>query len=168
MQLGGESLFITDHLWSTEILGAFRKTSPYVQATRQDQSALSPLHDLAPATFQGRVTGPIQFFDAILQRWKLTISDAAILLGFETEEPVKDLLTGTASLHTRDAKDRIRLLFDIHESLSGLLQNAEAEQQWLREGQNLLDGHSCLSLILEGSMANLLLVKQYLDHLSGR
>ena len=117
-----------------------------------------------------RLTGPIQFLVELLQTWSLTEENANTLLGLEaTDQPyVSNLLRGHAPLRGRDTKDRIAHLFRIHKTLSALFQNEEEENHWLRERHDLLGDRTPLKLLLEGSMENLLLVKEYVEAAAGR
>jgi len=47
-------------------------------------------------------------------------------------------------------------------------QNLETENDWLREPQPLLDEQTPMNLLLEGSMGNILLVREYVDSMAGR
>ena len=47
------------------------------------------------------------------------------------------------------------------------MRDNEVEREWLREPHEILDGRSPLELLREGSMENLLLVKEYVDMVSG-
>ena len=67
----------------------------------------------------------------------------------------------------RDIQDRIAHLFRIHETLSSVFRDPVVENEWLRESHALLDGRTPVSLLLEGSMEGLLLVKEYVE-LTGR
>lgn len=117
---------------------------------------------------RGRVTGPVRVFARLIEVWGLSESDGATLLGFDDSSSVRKLLTGVTTLGTRDEQDRVRYLFQIHDALHQLFQNDEQESEWLREPRDSLGGNSPLDLLLEGSMYNLLLVKQYVEYLSGR
>ena len=120
--------------------------------------------------YQGRITGPVKFINQLLAAWKLTADSACILLGFEPSDStyVHDVLRGYATLRGRDAKDRIAHLFQIRTSLSALFQDEVVENEWLRESQRALNGKTPMELLREGSMENLLLVKEYVEFVAGR
>ena len=123
-----------------------------------------------PPPDPGRLTGPVQFVRKLLQTWKLHLGDAAALLGFEQSERthIDNLLNGRAALAGRDVKDRIACLLHIRSTLSALFRSEEVENEWLREPHAMLDNQVPMHLLLEGSMENLLLVKEYVDVVSGR
>ncbi len=117
-----------------------------------------------------QLTGPIKFVLTLLDCWNLERKDAINILGFEEAESdhVFDLLDGKGLLHGRDAKDRLSYLVSIRESLNGFFRDLKTENDWLRERQPLLDGKVPMTLLLDGSMENILLVKEYVDFMVGR
>ncbi len=117
---------------------------------------------------RGRLTGPVEFFAKLLEVWGLDNNDGAKLLGYEDVRFVRDLLSGASSLRTKDVKDRVRYLFEIDAALGQLFRDEAVERDWLREPRPELDGYSPLDILLEGSMEKLLLVKQYVERISGR
>jgi uncharacterized protein (DUF2384 family) len=115
-----------------------------------------------------RKTGPVQYLEKLLQVWGLNATEGAILLGADDASYVRRLSLGATRLDGRDAKDRVAHLFAIDEALSRLFRNDEVVREWLREPKRELGGKSALDVLLEGSMENMLLVKQFTEHLSGR
>ena len=81
---------------------------------------------------------------------------------------VDNLLNGHVALAGRDVKDRIACLLHIRSTLSALFRCEEVENEWLREPHAMLDDQVPMQLLLEGSMENLLLVKEYVDVVTGR
>jgi len=126
-----------------------------------------PLH--GPTNNQ-RLAAPIRFIESLLNCWKLDKKDAVHLLGFEETEAgiVSGILAGSEQLRGRDAKERLFHLLSIRESLHYFFQNLETENDWLREPQPLLDEQTPMNLLLEGSMGNILLVREYVDSMAGR
>ena len=118
-----------------------------------------------------RIAGPVRFVGNLLRTWRLERRDAAALLGYEKIDLpyAGDVLDGRRALPAgRDAEDRIAYLFHIRRTLSGLFRDEEVENDWLRENHPLLDNRSPMDLMLEGSMENLLLVKEYVETAAGR
>ena len=115
-----------------------------------------------------RLSGPVQFLEKLLKTWRLQRESAVLLLGQESSYDVEKLLRGYAQLSGRDAKDRIACLFRIRKTLSSLFRDEDAENAWLREPHKLLNGHSPMELLLEGSMENMLTVREYIDFATGR
>ena len=117
-----------------------------------------------------RLSGPIWFVEKLLKTWRLDRSDAVPLLGLEPSDLsyATDVLAGRATLRGRDAKDRIAYLFRIRKTLSALFRDEDVENEWLRERHEMLDDKAPMDLLLDGSMENLLLVKEYVEAVAGR
>lgn len=115
--------------------------------------------------YRGRITGPVKFVNQLLATWHLEPEEACILLGFEPSRLtyVNDVLQGYETLTGRDTKDRIVHLIQIRTSLSALFRDETVENEWLREPHDTLNGRKPMDLLLEGSMENLLLVKEYVE-----
>jgi transcriptional regulator with XRE-family HTH domain len=110
----------------------------------------------------------VKFVIRLMEVWAITASEAAKVLGLEDEADVRALLSGVRQLDTRDAKDRVRHLIRMREALHSLFRDVNAEREWLREPRSELDDRSPLSLLLEGSMENLLVVSQFVQWIVGR
>ena len=170
-------------------LAVVEQQSPYSdeceadRRNRQRQPIAVPQDDIArwtpdrPGTFRtsephrrGRLTGPVVFVRGLLESWKLDRGAAVFLLGFERAESehVERILNGAEPLVGRDTKDRIVYLYRIRSALSALFRNEDVESEWLREKHTLLGDRIPLDLLREGSMENLLLVKEYVDVVAGR
>ena len=141
----------------------------YVVWSRQAPSSQSAF-ETETMDVRPRISGPIQFVNGLLETWRLRQSDATSLLGFEADEwpQVESILNGTGNLSGRDVKDRIACLFEIRRTLSSLFKNQTVENNWLREIHPLLNERKPLDLLLEGSMENLLLVRDYVELAAGR
>lgn len=118
--------------------------------------------------FRGRISGPIRSLISIFARWEISDQDAARLLGKETAQYLADLRAGTAGLTGRDTQDRARLLLGIYEAVHSLLREAAEEKSWLRAALPALRGRSLVEIMLNGSIADLLLVKSFADQANGR
>ena len=118
----------------------------------------------------GRLSGPVQFVKKLLEDWRLEEKDAASLLGLEPSDLRygADLLAGRTGIVGDNAKDRIACLLLIRATLDSLFRDKDVENDWLREPQAMLDDKEPMTLLLEGSMENLLLVKEYVEVVSGR
>ncbi len=128
-----------------------------------------PLAGRGTTYTRGRVTGPVQFLARLLELWHLDILDACSLLGIEQtdRESVEHLLSGVASLRGRDRKDRIAILIRIRTLLAGLFQDIDVENAWLREQNPDLNGRTPLELLKEGSMENLLTLRDLIERAAG-
>lgn len=134
---------------------------------RFDEKSLS--HGAVRLPVQQRITGPVKFLRKLLVTWRLCDQDAAALLGFDETDATRarDLLAGRVDLKGCDVKDRIVCLFQIRKTLHSLLQDDIAENKWLRRPHVGLDQERPMDLLLEGSMENLLLVKDYVEAVAG-
>ena len=130
-----------------------------------DESVYEPLGDE-----RDRLTGPIQFILKLLEFWRLETSDAVRMLGFDRAdtEHVAAVLAGDEQFRGRDVRDRISHLFWIRNTLWSLFRDLEVENDWLREPHSMLDDRTPLSLLLGGSMDDLLLAREYVDAVAGR
>ena len=100
--------------------------------------------------------------------WNFSDHEASILLGMEDAKIIGDLYRGFVTLRQRDQNDRLRAVLSIAADLDALYRDENVIRSWLRERQEMLDGNSPLSFLLEGSMEKLLWVRQYVDYLAGR
>ncbi len=117
----------------------------------------------------GKLSGPVQFVWKLMIVWHLDRPDAARLLGYDPEdmEYVSAVLDGRRQLSGRDLRDRIAHLFYIRRTLWSLFRDLDVENDWLREKHSMLDDRSPLSLMLEGSMEDLLLAREYIESAAG-
>lgn len=134
----------------------------------QEATALAPASG-ERSTEDRRITGPVKFVKSLLDTWHLPPEAAGRLLGFEASDAdyVKDVLRGDAPLRGRDAKDRVVHLFQIRRLLFSLFRDEAVENDWLREARDALGGKSPLDLLLDGSMEDLLLTKEYVEFVAG-
>ena len=120
---------------------------------------------------QVRLTGPVRVLRKILTTWRLDgqAHVATTLLGLdETDDTLAlNILAGRAELRGRDVKDRIVCLYQIRKTLHSLLRDETVENEWLREQHPGLDGDRPMDLMLEGTMENLLLVRDYVETIAG-
>ena len=123
----------------------------------------------ASGEMPGRATGPVQFVRKLMESWRLDESRAVSLLGYEHEdiEYVSAVLAGKRRLTGRDVKDRIAHLFCIRRTLWSLFRDLDVENDWLREEHKMLNGKSPLSLMLDGSMEDLLLAREFVELAAG-
>ena len=122
-----------------------------------------------PGQVARRLTGPVQFVRKLIGSWDLSVPDATVLLGHDLDdfEHVSAVLDGREQFRGRDVRDRIAHLFCIRRALWSLFRDLDVENEWLREQHRMLSEKSPLSLMLEGSMESLLLVREYVDSAVG-
>ena len=111
----------------------------------------------------------VDFLRKSLEAWKLNEQQAVVLLGLDeaTVACARSILNGQVEPKGRDITDRIACLYHIRKTLDSLLGNEQAENEWLRERHPGLDGARPMDLLLEGSMASLMLVKDHVDMFAG-
>ena len=155
--------FIFQAAWQIQLEGSCCEHRIWAGIATPPQSRETPRSPV-------RLTGPVQFIVKLLDTWKLEPDKAAVLLGFEESGKyhVERILSGREPLYGRDAKDRVVHLLHVRGTLSALFQDREVENEWLREPRSLLRDKSPMDLLLEGSMENLLLLREYVETMAGR
>lgn len=120
-------------------------------------------------TLSTRISGPVQFLCKLQSMWQLERSQLAIMLGLDpsNDNQIRDLLRGISAFKGRDLNDRFVYLFEIRMFLDGLLEDLQAENEWLREPHSMLENRSPMDLLLEGSMRNLIVVSEYVQMACG-
>ena len=121
--------------------------------------------DPAPAASE-RLTGPaLRTFFRICDAWKLSNDEARKLLG----DPPRSTYflwkkTGEGQF-TRDTLERVSYLLGIYKALQILLPDAVAADAWIRKPNTapLFGGKAALQRMLSGNVADLYVVRQYLD-----
>jgi hypothetical protein len=114
------------------------------------------------------VTGPLRAFARLADLWGLRPAESATLLGLSDTAELGKLLDGVAPLRHRDTRDRLRYLLLIRAHLDRLFRDPAVERQWLRQAQEGLGDQSPLATMLEGSMANLLRARPFVEWVCGR
>ena len=131
----------------------------------------SPSHSVAanrratPAAAE-RLAGPaLRTFFRICSAWQLSNDEARKLLG----DPPRSTYflwkkTGEAQL-ARDTLERVSYLLGIYKALQILLPDAVAADAWVRKPNTapLFGGKPALQRMLSGNVADLYVVRQYLD-----
>ena len=115
-----------------------------------------------------KAAGQVVLFRRIMEDWGFEQQEAATLLGFEASSDVQDIYDGRKPVGHRDANDRLRAILRIATDLDALFQDIVSIRGWLNEPQKELDSATPRALFQEGSMENLLRVRYYVSHLSGR
>lgn len=116
---------------------------------------------VAPA---GRIKG----FRRLMEKWGFSRKDAAEILGFENEGLIGELYAGIEKVQQRDVRDRLKLFLSLAVDLDGLYDDDHVIKQWLDQPKKLLRGKSPRELLVEGSIENLLRVRQFVQHEANR
>jgi hypothetical protein len=119
-----------------------------------------------PAASHDRLSGPaLRTFFRIADEWKLSSDEARTLLG----SPPRSTFflwkkTGHGQLG-RDTLERVSYILGIYKALQILLPDAAAADAWVRKpnAAPLFGAKPALERMLSGNVADLYVVRQYLD-----
>tara|TARA_E500000318_G_scaffold107527_1_gene116952 strand:+ start:8015 stop:8431 length:417 start_codon:yes stop_codon:yes gene_type:complete len=120
----------------------------------------------APARSRKELSGPaLRTFFRIADLWKLTPDDQMTLLGVTTRSTFYNWKRDTDTTLPKDTLERISYIVGIYKALQILLPKEEAADEWVRRpnASSLFGGASALSRMLSGQVADLFVVRQYLD-----
>ena len=99
----------------------------------------------------------------LFERWKLTESEAAILLGGINPRTFHRWKKGEYGRTSVDLNARLSNIIGIHKSLRLLFKDAERGYKWMRKSNRFFAGDSALDVLLNGSFTDILRVRHYLD-----
>ena len=115
--------------------------------------------------------GPgLRAFANIAEAWGLTVADQLKLLGIASRSTFFKWRREREPRVPRDTLERLSYLLGIYKSLQILLPDARAADEWIRKPNNapLFGGRSALDRMLTGQVADLYVVRQYLDAQRGQ
>lgn len=121
------------------------------------QTAILPLADLG---------GPaLRSFFRLAEVWKLRVAEQRRLLGDPPESTFYKWKREQDGSPGRDVIERISYLLGIFKALQILFPDPAQADAWLRRPNQaaLFGGHSALERMLSGNVADLFVVRQYLD-----
>ncbi|WP_158754807.1 MbcA/ParS/Xre antitoxin family protein [Dyella sp. S184] len=121
------------------------------------------LPETAPADDLG---GPaLRAFFGLAEQWKLRMADQRKLLGDPPESTFYKWKRQREGVPGRDTIERISYLLGIWKSLQILFPDPAQADAWLHKPNQapLFGGHSALERMLSGNVADLYVVRQYLD-----
>lgn len=122
-----------------------------------------PLPEILPS---GDLGGPaLRAFFRMAEQWKLRIAEQRKLLGDPPESTFYKWKRQRDAVLGRDTLERISYLLGIWQSLQILFPDPAQADAWLRKRNqtSLFGGHSALERMLSGNVADLYVVRQYLD-----
>ena len=107
----------------------------------------------------------LRTFFRIASAWELTQAEARALLGDPPESTYYKWKSGRVGSVPGDLLERISYVLGIYKALQILLPDPAAADAWVRRpnAAPLFNGRSALELMLSGRVADLFLVRQYLD-----
>ncbi len=125
-----------------------------------------PVQDsnLPPTQAQLGAAG-LRAFQRIAALWDLSIAEQLTLLGLHSKSTYFKWRKDAAVRLPKDTLERLSYLLGIYKALQILLPDSAAADQWLRRPNNAapFGGRSALERMLSGQVADLYLVRQYLD-----
>lgn len=110
--------------------------------------------------------GPaLRAFENIAEAWGLSIAEQLKLLGIASRSTFFKWRREAQPKLPRDTLERLSYLLGIYKSLQILLPDAHAADEWVRKPNDapLFGGRTALERMLSGQVADLYVVRQYLD-----
>ncbi|HVO45614.1 MAG TPA: MbcA/ParS/Xre antitoxin family protein [Steroidobacteraceae bacterium] len=107
----------------------------------------------------------LRAFIRIAELWHLTVAEQLTLLGLSSRSTYFKWRKDAQVRLPRDTLERISYVLGIYKALQLLLPDTRAADEWVRRPNEapLFGGRSALQRMLSGQVADLYLVRQYLD-----
>jgi uncharacterized protein (DUF2384 family) len=111
----------------------------------------------------------LRAFARIAEVWGLSVAEQQKLLGISSRSTYFKWKKDAHVRLPRDTLERLSYLLGIYKALQILLPQARAADDWIRRPNEepLFGGRSALERMLSGNVADLYLVRQYLDSQRG-
>lgn len=125
----------------------------------------SPAHPVA-AIDRKSLSGPaLRTFFRIAQLWGLSVDEQMTLLGISARSTYFKWKKDAGAVLPKDTLERISYVLGIYKALQILLPDEKAADGWVRQANDapLFAGGSALDRMLSGQVADLFVVRQYLD-----
>jgi hypothetical protein len=129
----------------------------------------APLHSVHPRPVPSKAAAAggagLRAFTQIAELWHLSISEQLALLGITSRSTYFKWRKEPQPKLPRDTLERLSYLLGIYKALQLLLPDAPAADEWIRRPNDapLFGGKSALERMLSGNVADLFIVRQYLD-----
>ena len=125
-----------------------------------------------PATAIDRkgLSGPgLRSFFRIADLWSLSVEEQMTLLGLTARSTFFKWKKDPNTVLPKDTLERISYVLGIYKALQALLSNEQAADEWVRRPNAAagFGGRSALDRMLSGQVADLFVVRQYLDAQGG-
>ena len=139
------------------------------RAAARRPSTNAPAAPSAPAALQADLTehaaAALRTFFRIADAWALTPTDARLLLGTPPSSTYYKWRAGDVRHVPRDLIERLSYILGIYKALQILLPVPDVADGWITRANDapLFAGRSALDLMRSGNVADLYLVRQYLD-----
>jgi hypothetical protein len=107
----------------------------------------------------------LRAFARIAELWHLSIAEQLTLLGLSSRSTYFKWRHDSLVRLPRDTLERISYILGIYKALQLLLPDTRAADEWVRRSNDapLFGGKSALDRMLSGNVADLYIVRQYLD-----
>jgi len=114
---------------------------------------------------QGAGAAGIRVFFNIAKAWNLSTAEQMAILGLRSRTTLIAWRKGAIGTLSPDTMERLSYVFGIYKALQILLPSSEAADAWIRKPNAgpLFGGRSALDRLRAGRVADLYLVRQYLD-----
>lgn len=120
----------------------------------------------APAIDRKGMSGPaLRTFFRIAELWGLSADEQMTLLGLSARSTFFKWKKDANAVLPRDTLERISYVLGIYKALQILLRDEKAADAWVKRPNTapLFGGRSALDRMLSGQVADLFVVRQYLD-----
>jgi hypothetical protein len=107
----------------------------------------------------------LRAFVRIAELWQLSIAEQLTLLGLSSRSTFFKWRKEPQVRLPRDTLERISYILGIYKALQLLLPDTRAADEWIRRPNeaSVFGGRSALDRMLSGNVADLYIVRQYLD-----
>jgi len=127
----------------------------------------APLHSVQSPHGSPKDAGGagLRAFTRIAELWHLSIADQLALLGITSRSTYFKWRKEPQPKLPRDTLERLSYLLGIYKALQLLIPDTHAADEWIRRPNDapLFGGRSALDRMLSGNVADLFIVRQYLD-----
>jgi len=122
-------------------------------------------HGRTPPEAAAAGAAGLKAFARIAELWHLSIAEQLTLLGLSSRSTYFKWRKEPQVRLPRDTFERISYVLGIYKALQVLLPDTRAADEWIRRPNEapLFGGRSALQRMLSGNVADLYLVRQYLD-----
>jgi hypothetical protein len=120
----------------------------------------------APSTDRKALSGPaLRTFFRIAELWDLSTDEQMTLLGVTARATFFKWKKAADTVLPKDTLERISYILGIYKALQILLPDEKAADEWVKRPNDapLFSGQSALTRMLSGQVADLFVVRQYLD-----
>ena len=123
-----------------------------------------PAAATAQAPRRKDLTGPaLRTFFRVSDAWGLKEHEQMLLLGLDSRSTFQSWKRGVVAAISKDALERISYVLGIYKGLQILL--PKTADEWVRKPNTaeIFGGHSALNRMISGNVADLYVVRQYID-----